>query len=119
MHTTITARHFELTDEIRERTEADIEGLTRYFENIISADMVLEKERHRYSAELRVKVFNNTLNATAETDDMYTAIAAAVEKAKTQLKKHKGKLKEKRPEEIAETIGELTRPSTDPESLDM
>lgn len=118
MQTTITARHFDLTDEMKETVEADIDGLTRYFENIISAEMVLDKERHRCSAELRVKVSNSVLNGTAETDDMYTAIAAAVDKVKSQLIKYKGKLKERRPEEITETIGELTRPSTDPDSLD-
>lgn len=115
---TITARHFDLTPEMRERAEADIETLTRYFENIISADLVLDTERHRRKAELRVKVFNNTISGSGETDDMHNSIGVAIDKVKAQLKKYKGKLKDRRPEEISETIGELTKPNTNPEEVD-
>jgi len=118
MQKIITARHFDLTAEMKERAEADIDGLSRYFENIISAELVLDTERHRRIAELRVKVFNNSITGTGDTDDMYNSIGVAVDKVKGQLKKYKGKLKERRPEEIAETIDELTRPSTNPDEID-
>jgi len=118
MQKIITARHFDLTPEMKERAEADIESLTRYFENIISAELVLETERHRRIAELRVKVFNNSITGTGDTDDMYNSIGVAVDKVKGQLKKYKGKLKERRPEEIADTISELTRPATNPDEID-
>jgi putative sigma-54 modulation protein len=118
MQIIITARHFDITPEMKERAEADIEGLTRYFENIISAELVLEVERHRRIAELHVKVFNNSISGTGDTDDMYNSIGVAVDKVKGQLKKYKGKLKERRPEEIYEKIDELTRPATNPEEID-
>ena len=62
---------------------------------------------------LKVKVYNSTLSGSGETDDMYNSIDMAIDKVKGQLKKHKGKLKRKNPEEIAETTEALTRPSTD------
>ncbi len=118
MQKTITARHFDLTSEMRERAETEVEGLTRYFENIISAELVLDTERHLHKAELRVKVFNQSMSGTGETNDMYNSIAVAVDKVKGQLKKYKGKLKDRRPEEISEVIDELTRPATNVDEID-
>ena len=115
----ISARHFDLTDEMKERAESEMDALTRYFENIISAELVLDTERHRRIAELNVKVYNNILTASADTDDMYNSISMAVDKVKTQLKKYKGKLKHKRPEAITETKDELTRPSTNVDEVDI
>lgn len=119
MQKRITARHFDLTDEVKSHADNEMEGLTRYFENIISAELVLDTERHRRRAELRVKVYNNTISGTGETDDMYSAIAVAVDRVKGQLKKYKGKLKERRPEEIVETKDTLTRPDTNVDDVDL
>lgn len=118
MQKTITARHFDLTEEVRSHAEAEMDTLTRYFENIISAELVLDTERHRRKAELKVKVYKEVLAGTSETDDMYSSIAAAVDKVKGQLKKYKGKLKERNPEEIAETKDSLTRPATNVDEVD-
>ncbi len=38
----ISARHFDLTDEMKEKAESELDALTRYFENIISAEFVLD-----------------------------------------------------------------------------
>lgn len=119
MQKNITARHFDLTDEMRDRCESEMDGLTRFFENIISADLVLETEKHRRKAELKVKVYNSTITGTGDTDDLYNSISAAVDKVKGQLIKYKGKMKDKKPEEIHETIDNLTRPSTDVDDLDV
>lgn len=114
----ISARHFDLTEEMKQKAEAEMDSLTRFFENIISAEMVLDAERHRRIAEINVKVYSNTLSATGESDDIYNSIDLAVDKIKTQLKKYKGKLKDKNPEAIAETIDSLTRPDTDDETIE-
>ncbi len=118
MQKTITARHFDLTTELREKAEAEMDGLTRYFDNIISAELVLDMERHRRMAELKVKVYKDVLTGTGETDDMYNAIDMAVDKVKGQLKRYKGKLKERKPEQIADVTEEATRPTTDPDEVD-
>lgn len=119
MQKKVTARHFDLTPEIREKAESEMESLTRYFENIISAEFILDTERHRRMAELNVKVYKEMISATAETDDMYSAMDTVVEKVKGQLKKYKGKLKLKRPEKIHETEEAATRPSTNPDEVDL
>ncbi|MCX6834003.1 MAG: ribosome-associated translation inhibitor RaiA [candidate division Zixibacteria bacterium] len=114
----VTARHFDLTPEIKARAEEEMEGLTRFFDRIISAEFVLDAERHRRTAELRVKVHAHTLSASAETDDIVTAITTAGDKVKSQLKKFKGKLKDKDPSEITELTNAKTRPDTDVDGVD-
>ncbi len=118
MQKMITARHFDLTPEMKSHAESEIEGLSRYFENIISAELILDTERHRRMAELKVKVYNQTLAGTGETDDMYNSIGVAVDKVKQQLKKYKGKLKDKRPDAISETVEKATRPTTDVDEVE-
>lgn len=115
----ITARHFDLTPEMKEAAEKAMDSLTRYYENIVSAEMVLDTERHLRKAELKVNVYNSTIAGSGETDDMYTSISQAVDKVITQLKKHKGKLKHKNVEKITSTKGRLTKPSTDVDEIDI
>ena len=119
MHTKITARHFDLTPELRARAEKEMESLKRFFDNIVSAEIELEVEKHRKLAEITVKVYNTTLKASGETEDMYLSIDQAVDKLKSQLKKHKGKLTLRQPEKINAATESHTRPKTNPDEVDV
>jgi len=119
MNVEITARHFDLTPELKDHIEKEISGLTRYFEHIISSEVILDVEKYRQSAEIRLKVYKEIIAATASTDDMYQSIEKAISKTKVQLKKYKGKLKDRRPEEITETVEKITRPDTDVDGVDV
>jgi putative sigma-54 modulation protein len=118
MQTKLTARHFDLTTQIREKAEEELEGLQRFHENIISAELILDVEKHRRLAEVRVKVARDILTATGDSDDMYKSISLATDKMKSQLKKHKERLKEKNVEEISDAREALTRPLTNPDVID-
>jgi ribosomal subunit interface protein len=115
----VTARHFDLTPEIKAKAEEEMDGLTRFFDRIVSAEYVLDAERHRRSAELRVNVHAQTLSGSAETDDIITAIASAADKVIIQIKKYKGKMKDKDPGEIARLSDATTSPETDVDAVDM
>jgi len=119
MNINITARHFDLTPELREHVESEIEKLTRYFEHIISSDVILDVEKYRQAAEIKVKVYNAVLTGSADSNDMYASIEMSVDKVKKQLKKYKSKLKDKRPEVIQETVENLTRPHTNEDEVDI
>ncbi len=118
MNIEITARHFDLTPQLKENIERELDGLTRYFENIISAEVVLDVEKYRQSAEIKLKVYNQSMTGKADSNDMYASIEMAVDKVKTQLKKYKGKLKEKHPEKIEENVARSTRPKTNEDEVD-
>ena len=119
MQTKVTARHFDLTPEIKEKAEDEMAGLSRYFENIISAEFILDMEKHRRIAELKVKVYNSVMAGSGETDDIYASIDTAVDKVKAQLLKYKGKLKDKKPDKIIEATEALTQPNTDVDGVDV
>ncbi len=119
MNIEITARHFDLTSELKEHIEREVTGLTRYFEHIISSEVILDVEKYRQSAEIRLKVYKDIIASTASSDDMYQSIEKAISKTKVQLKKYKGKLKDRRPDQIAEVVEKVTRPDTDVDGVDV
>jgi putative sigma-54 modulation protein len=119
MNIGITARHFDLTPQLKESIEREAMGLKKYFDNIISVEVILDVEKYRQTVEIKAKVYNAVLTAKADSNDMYASIEKAIDKVKTQLKKHKGKLKEKRPEKIEETVTKATRPETNEDEVDI
>lgn len=119
MNIEITARHFDLTPELREHVESEMDKLTRYFENIISAEVILDVEKYRQTSEVKVKVYNAVIAGSADSNDMYASIEMSIDKVKKQLKKYKSKLKDKRPEKIQETVENLTRPLTNEDEVDV
>lgn len=110
MEVRITARHFDLTPELKAYAEEKIYPLSRYFDRIIDSHLVLEVEKRRKKAELMLSVFGQSLVAHAVTDDMYVSIDEVMDKLERQLKKyaerfkkHRG-LTEKEKERIAANI---------------
>jgi putative sigma-54 modulation protein len=119
MKTKLTARHFDLTPEIRAHAEEELEGLNKFFEHIISAELIMDVARHRRLAEIKVKVSRDTIAGNGESDDLNKAIALAVDKVKVQLVKHKERLKEKDVDEIIATESALTKPQANPDEVDV
>lgn len=118
MKTKLTAKQFDLSESLKLRAEKEMTGLKRYFDNIVSADLVFSLQKHRHEVELIVKVARATITATAETDDMHKSLLTAVSKAKAQLKKHKATLKLKNPSLVSRTSERLTRPKTNHDEID-
>ena len=118
MITKITARHFELTPEIKSLAEENFESLEKYFDHIINGQLILDVEKHRKKAELTMTVYGHTLTSTEVSDDMYVSIESVFDKARGQLLKYKGKLKSKNIREIGAAQDEAAKPKTDVEGVD-
>ncbi|HVP36170.1 MAG TPA: HPF/RaiA family ribosome-associated protein, partial [Terriglobales bacterium] len=58
-----TARHFELTPELKEFVDKEISRLERYYDRIINSHLILEEEGYRKSAELNLKVYGTILTS--------------------------------------------------------
>jgi putative sigma-54 modulation protein len=97
MHLKITARHFDLSDDLKDFANKETAKLSKYFNNIMDGNLVLELEKSRVSAELSLKVHGTTLNTNANDFDMYNAVEKSVSKMESRLKKYKDKLTEKQP----------------------
>lgn len=96
MRVRITARHFDLTPELKDFVSQELNQLDRYFNNIIDSHLILEAEGYRKSAELNLKVYGTVLISRHSSDDFRVSTEGALSKMKRQLKKYKSKLKERK-----------------------
>src|SRR5687768_11335347 len=92
MEITFSSRHGDLPDALKEYARQEVEGLSRYFERLVEADITLDQEGHRNIAEVRIHSSNDTHFASSEAGDMRTAIDGTLAKLKRQIKRHKEKL---------------------------
>ena len=92
MQIRMTARHCNLTEAHKEHAEQEIGHLDRYSDHILSTDLIVSKEKYRFTAELIVHVEGGTLTSKEEEADTYAALGQAIQKMERQLKKHNSKL---------------------------
>ncbi len=97
MKITVAERHRPVSEALRSYAVGKVEHLSRYFDGIITVDVVLDIEKERQICELVAHlVKKKTLKASAEAPDMHAAIDEAVDRLKSQLIRYKGRLKERR-----------------------
>jgi putative sigma-54 modulation protein len=98
MEVTFTARRFRARPELKELAVDAVKKLDRFYDGIVSANIILSFERatnSKKAAEINLHVHGKVLSATASTDEYEKSVDAAVEKLMTQLSKYKTKLKSK------------------------
>jgi putative sigma-54 modulation protein len=96
MEVTITTRHCDISDQTKGYIDREINGLEKYYNRIIGADVTLTAEKHRQIAEIRMKINNGTIFGKSESADLRTSFDQAVEKLVVQLKKAKSSRMAKR-----------------------
>ena len=93
-----TARHFKADDALREHAYDAVKKLERYYDGIVSADVVLSFERPRNSAkvvEIHLTVYGTVLKALEKSNDYIRSIDTALGKIERQLMRYKSKLHRK------------------------
>ena len=92
MQVILTVRHGEANDGIKEYVRSEVGGLSKFFDRLVEADIVLDQEGHRFIVEVRLHTSNDTHFASAEAGDFRTAIDQTVDRLRRQLERHKGRL---------------------------
>ncbi len=93
MKVKIVERHTGSSDALRSYVLEKTKGLERYFDRIVSIDVVLSVEKERHVADMHAHLVNRkVITAREESPDMYASIDAAVDKLKRQLVKYKDHL---------------------------
>lgn len=88
MQTTITARHCDIPDALRERAAAVVERLGGLAPRPIEATVVFDEDGLLRTAEIRLHVARGeVLVATGEADDHRTALDRAEDKLRRQVEK--------------------------------
>ena len=92
MQISITGRHLEITQGLRDHINERINSLGKHFDRILDAHIVLMVERENQIAEATVHIPHQpTIHAKAETTDMYASVDMMVDKIRHQMQKQKGK----------------------------
>ncbi len=105
----ISARHMELTPEIRDYAEKKVFPLTRYFERILDTMLVLTAEKHRHTAELAFSLSGKKFITKAETSDVMASIDEASHKMERLLREHHDKMTDHKNSEYEEEKKEFLK----------
>ena len=98
MQIAVTFRHMETSDPLRDYVEEKLDRVKKYIEEPIDAQVVMSVEKKiRHRAEITLVAKGVTIKGSEETNDMYAAIDAVVDKIERQLKRYKEKLKDHKP----------------------
>lgn len=91
MQLSITGRHVEVTDSLRNYVTEKFQKLDRHFDQVIDIHVILEVDKLVQKAEATVQVSGGKLFAEESQEDMYAAIDGLIDKLDRQVLKHKDK----------------------------
>jgi putative sigma-54 modulation protein len=116
---TVTVRHEQVTDALRDHAQKKIEGLHLDYPRIIEAKVILDVQKNRHIAEIILFCANHiTIEAHTEGKDMYAALDETIEKIARRMRKHKTRLMKKHRPHRNESIRHLEEQYFDDSALD-
>lgn len=99
MNVTVSGRHMEVTEAIRNHVESGLERVRRHFDRVIDVDVILsvEKKKHRQMAEINLRANGLRVNAKESSGDLYASIDSAINKIERQVTKHRDRIHRHQP----------------------
>ena len=99
-----TARHTELTPNLKKYCERRIASLEKLFGYPLETSLILSIEKYRNKAEVNVKTKGATLNAVSETQEMFSSLGEVFDNIERRAKKEKEKLRERKRRKSREAV---------------
>jgi len=96
MKITFTARHTEISPNIREYCEKRLLSIEKVLDYSVDANLILSEEKYRHKAEINVKIKGMTLNTVEETQDMASSLNLAFDHIEKRVKKEREKRRERK-----------------------
>ncbi len=100
MQLNLTGQHLDLTDSLKAYVDTKFERVSRHFDHVLDAHVILSVEKLRQKAEATLHVSGNNIFAQATHEDMYAAIDALTDKLDRQVLKHKEKIRNHHQREV-------------------
>jgi ribosome hibernation promoting factor len=97
MQISTTFRHMEPSEPLKNYAEEKLERVKKYIDEPIVAQVFLTVEKIRHTAEVTLTAKGITIKASEETNDMYAAIDAVVDKIERQMRRYKERIKAHKP----------------------
>jgi putative sigma-54 modulation protein len=92
MKINLTGHHIDITDPIKEYVIEKMRKLTRHFDHVTNAHVILTIENNDQKAEATVHASGTDLFAQHIGENMYASIDGLVDKLDRQILKHKEKM---------------------------
>ena len=96
MNLSVSGHHLEVTAAIRGYVQSKIGRVTRHFDHVIDAHVILTANKVKQKAEVTLHVRGKDLHCESEEADLYAAIDLLADKLDRQVLKYKDKLYDKR-----------------------
>lgn len=90
----VTGRHVQVTDGMKEHAIARLAKLERIGTRIIDIHVIMDMQKMANLVEILMKYGHTTIRSHAASEDMYLSIDQAVDKLEKQLKRYKSKLQD-------------------------
>jgi putative sigma-54 modulation protein len=98
MDITVTFRHTEPIESLKNYAEEKISKLNKYMDSPVEAHIVLSVEKFRHQADVTISINGTRIKGVEETGDMYSAIDQVMDKIEKQVKRHISKTRNRRSE---------------------
>ena len=95
MNLNVSGHHLEITPALRDYVQDKLGRVTRHFDHVIDAHVVLSVDKLRQKAEVTLHVRGKDIHCACEEQDLYAAIDLLIDKLDRQVLKYKGKRQEK------------------------
>jgi putative sigma-54 modulation protein len=96
MNLSVSGHHLEVTPALRSYVQSKIGRVTRHFDHVIDAHVILTANKVKQKAEVTLHVRGKELHCESEEVDLYAAIDLLADKLDRQVLKYKDKLYAKR-----------------------
>ncbi len=96
MQISMTFRHMQATDAIKELVEEKVSKVKKYVHGPIDASVVLSAERYLHTCDITISAAGHTYKGHETTEDLYASIDKVMEKIERQIDKHKGRMRANR-----------------------
>jgi len=88
----VTARHTDMSDAVRAYVHEKAEKLDRYYDRLLSIDVVMDVQGDRQIVEMIARAdHHNQFVAKHENADLFATIDHVAKELESQLRKHKEK----------------------------
>jgi putative sigma-54 modulation protein len=95
MQFSVTFRHMEATDAIKEYAREKVDRVKKYFPDPIMVHVVLSTERgYQHAADVNIQLHNGlVIKGHETTEDMYSSIDLVMAKIERQVRRYKEKIR--------------------------
>lgn len=115
MNVTITGRHMEVTEALKDHIRGALDKVVSHFDKVIDANVVLAVEKRRHIAEINVHANGLRIHGKEASDDMYVSVDNVMQKVERQVQKFKDRINRHKPR-LAEVVADYHHAIIAPES---